>query len=71
MKWYSIHTAPKDGTPVLLWCGAETLGEPFQVVGVYKTQDEPKWEGWVDVYEGVDLAPCTFWMPLPEPPPRF
>lgn len=73
MEWQPIETAPKDGTPVLLF---EWRGDPWEepeaniFVGewdhhrdgeLYKTQ-------WVCTeYEAFNHNP-THWMPLPPPP---
>ena len=77
MKWEPIETAPKDGTPILLWClyenkYGEVLGPYFWVgppqddydvsPGWYPTQDDGDFDGLAS-----DETP-THWMPLPEPP---
>ena len=56
-KWQPIETAPKDGTPVLLW-------GPWGEVGMW-CYSHPI--GWNDGYEALMHTP-THWMPLPEAP---
>lgn len=60
MEWQPIETAPKDGTEVLIFDGANrTVGYfnrywSLSVMGAYAEDDE--------IYDP------THWMPLPEPP---
>lgn len=56
-KWQPIETAPRDGTPVLLW-------GPWGEVGMW-CYSHPI--GWNDGYEAL-MHPPTHWMPLPEAP---
>ena len=51
MKWQPIETAPRDGTPLLLWCPGMCSwnrkdGMPDLVVGLW----------WVDPYSSRDLG---------------
>lgn len=66
-EWRPIETAPKDGTPVLLWVGVG-MSEPWAQTARWVNEPESGWSGWVDTYEGFDLAEPTHWMPLPAPP---
>jgi hypothetical protein len=66
MTWQPIGTAPKDGTPVLVydasWCG----GPPRQTVTTW-TRDLNKYRVVVGgSWSGVSQP--THWMPLPDPP---
>ena len=66
MDWQPIDTAPKDGTPIILW--------PFTVRG-YAI---PQTGFWTELYGGVWYLPSvghlngtwkpTHWMPSPDPP---
>lgn len=74
-QWQDIATAPKDGTPVLLWglWAGEVSGplkSPKVEVGYYgKGGDYPgfDWCATGGDYYGVWGNP-THWMPLPTPP---
>lgn len=58
--WQPIETAPKNGTPVLIW----SFG-PGVESGYWDTYKVPK--GWVAQDASTPRAP-SFWMPLPQPP---
>lgn len=67
-QWQSIHTAPKDGTKVLL-----ALGGAYS--GVALAMWWPDFCAWVehepceeDGHFGIGSAIPTHWMPLPEVP---
>ena len=66
LEWFPIESAPKDGTKLLLYIGEGV--EPFQVVGYFDKDNQDKFHGWVDVYDGIDLPLPTHYMPLPHPP---
>lgn len=63
MNWQPIDTAPKDGTPVLLWT-AEGITEASYYYG--------RWSYFPveAAYEGGTLLMCkpTHWCPVPEAP---
>jgi len=63
--WQPMDTAPKDETPVLLWCVA---GRGWAQTGLSKEFPESQWREWVDTYEGEDLPDPVAWMPLPQGP---
>jgi hypothetical protein len=78
--WQPIETAPKDGTPILLFypgpdydsgnyhSDGEAVGVTMAVVrGRTTANGYLIWEGY---YSAVDpsYATPTHWMPLPEPP---
>jgi hypothetical protein len=62
MNWQKIETAPKDGTPILVYDKDWFDFMGHQIV-VYWLEDF----GW---RSGCDQCPDdpTHWMPLPEPP---
>lgn len=74
MGWQPIETAPRDGTPVLVY--AERFGwegSPRIVCAVYPKEH---YNGWI-IYgcgptrhgeQVLDSCLPTHWMPLPEPP---
>jgi hypothetical protein len=67
MEWQPIETAPRDGTPVLLYVPKHEGWEPFIVQGWYESGAFDR--GW---YEAASENWCkpspTHWMPLPPPP---
>ena len=70
MSWQPIATAPRDGTPVLLFCPDAT--EPSTIIAAFwefeNDPDPPTWyEFWNDVAPALDVVP-THWQPLPAPP---
>lgn len=74
MDWQPIDTAPRDGTPVLLYC--PELEVDKYVVGRY--DNEVKHEGpygrfcWttLDMDESIAERCVSHWMPLPKPPTK-
>ena len=74
-EWQPIETAPRDGTPILLYFPHRDL----VIRGSYEWQGEGDWEmdipDWMDwttdddvvIQEDPSYAP-TQWMPLPAPP---
>ena len=66
-EWQPIETAPKDGTPVLLWPFAPQdfwAGyAPQEVCLGFNALDE----GWFNPEQRCAFEP-THWMPLPAPP---
>lgn len=64
--WQPISSAPKGGTPVLLWwqrCMHPAIG---------RWVDDETGTGWICDGDHVmprNQADCTHWMPLPLPPP--
>ena len=73
-EWQPISTAPKDGTPVLVFSPYEDRNEPTNVVVAKYEIYGPDNEWWVyceavlaDISGQIDPEP-THWMPLPSPP---
>jgi hypothetical protein len=78
-EWQPIGTAPKDGTPILVW-DLDYLNyddeEPIKIVAweEYESEYNMKHTGWVllgcsCLEGGLNTARFPFyWMPLPEPP---
>jgi Protein of unknown function (DUF551) len=72
--WQPIKTAPKDGTPILLWwkgCTKPAVGK-WEIDETYEDRKRPAVpEGWRcdgDACIPTNQLNCTHWMPLPEPP---
>ena len=68
--WQLIETAPKDGTPVLLW-DPNSMWEPLCFVVVARWFDG-EWQfldsATADEYPGNGTSHATHWMPLPPAP---
>lgn len=66
--WQPIETAPRDGTPILVFYG-ERIGMDRYYVRYW---DRGDWatdkEGWVDHWRQIRPEQPTHWMPLPMPP---
>lgn len=58
--WQPISTAPKDGKPILLYCGPKSRYKIF--VGVWNA----KWSEWQSAPGAWPGRPVR-WMPLPPP----
>lgn len=57
-EWRTIDSAPRDGTPVLVWGGRHS---PKPVI----VESDGEW--WNTAGRGLRATP-THWMPLPDPP---
>lgn len=73
--WQPIETAPKDGTPVLLWEPEENLRhDGIAMVGEYVAFPDPPpngyHSGWFDNVNGRHEIMPTHWQPLPAAPPQ-
>lgn len=66
MTWQPIETAPKDGTPIMLFATAEGFDAPVVTVG-WLTVSRRWIEGTFYPNTPTTLIP-THWMPLPAPP---
>lgn len=77
-EWQPIETAPKDGTPILIWIRdrlyeamwCEHRFKPSSYIG--EDADEDGWWGirWAEI-DSYGVSPDempTHWMPLPNPP---
>ena len=63
MEWQKIDTAPKDGTPILIY-------DTGMMVSI--RWDRSKWNlpDFLEMsHAGMEIWP-THWMPLPEPPKK-
>jgi hypothetical protein len=75
MTWQPIETAPKDGTPILVWNGS-SFGFYTRAgdmgVAIWREQALPGKDRWrwcaQDCCDGVTTYDPTHWMPLPGPP---
>lgn len=69
MEWRGIESAPKDGTPLLLFARSVRAIAPVRVVGWYI-----EGSGWLECAFSpntpVGLVPSA-WQPLPDMPARF
>lgn len=68
MTWQPIETAPKDETPVLLWCP-----QSWDTRGVRVGFWSEQYEDWFDsdaasISIFAIYSIITHWMPLPPPP---
>jgi hypothetical protein len=73
MEWQPIETAPKDGTPIMVYGKADFSNAPHMGVREWRqwTVDYGRWgepnisahdmDDWLDIQ-------VTHWMPLPSPP---
>jgi hypothetical protein len=61
MDWQPIETAPRDGTPILLWAHMDWRDELIPVTGWY-ARGSGEWVCHADWFNP------THWMPLPVPP---
>lgn len=60
-EWQPIETAPKDGTKILVYCGATSIPEVFVAKWLVKSAF------WIVCFTDMDCKP-THWMPLPDDP---
>lgn len=62
-QWQPIETAPRDGTPVLLWCTGDGGYTTGPVIGLW---DAEKMHFSLCLFHKP--LPVSHWQPLPEPP---
>jgi hypothetical protein len=71
MTWQPIETAPRDGTPILVWPvkGADGI-IPYVVLPFTHTNAGVVFVTWIEAAGEVwaTFNDVTHWMPLPEPP---
>lgn len=72
MEWQDIESAPRDGTPVLLftsWAWADGDDGAMFVVGQYDERSK-QWHFVTppNYWNGSDGITINAWMPLPPPP---
>lgn len=70
MEWQPIETAPRDGTPILMFVRTPPpsvltgAGIPFVIGELWHSEDEE-----VEIVGPFgEVAIATHWMPLPSPP---
>ena len=65
MEWQLIETAPKDGTPIIVYPNIDVTFWGY-------TKDDSDPYGWVGSYsyttDDFNTLSPTHWMPLPAPP---
>lgn len=72
-EWLSIESAPRDGTPVLIFVPAYTrehLGDfPAVMQVAHWYESEFRAAAWTETHgEGYETYEPTHWQPLPSPP---
>lgn len=68
-EWKTIDSAPRDGTPVMLFSPQLSLDDPFNVDGGLVWVSGGYGKGVLGVWRGdSNKNPPTHWMPLPPPP---
>jgi hypothetical protein len=78
MNWQTIDTAPKDGSPILVYTPTDGVVVSWWFIGAYVGRDGIV-DGWYSgthddsprAYHDYPMLPSeipTHWMPLPEPP---
>lgn len=60
-EWQPIETAPRNGTPVLLW---KASTREHYVAAKLNSANGPGW----CTPDGFEIFRATHWQPLPEPP---
>lgn len=69
LEWQPIETAPKDGTPILLyWPGHRGHIATNCFVARWNVLAEDWLSSGQPVWRGAGIYEPTHWMPLPEPP---
>ena len=62
MDWQPIETAPRDGTPILVWLVKAHLGTRIHVASLRPNISL------VGQMFAFDMPEMLLWMPLPPPP---
>lgn len=71
-RWRKISTAPRDGTPILIWQPDRNYGQRYDdaryAIGYWRVDDDetPRGGSWGN-RNSSEVSP-THWMPLPNPP---
>jgi hypothetical protein len=73
MEWQPIETAPKDGTPILVWRKAGIVWLAYWNDSFLHVQSDQHMPAWVvfdceDPWFSETYQSPTHWQPLPEPP---
>jgi hypothetical protein len=78
MTWQPIETAPKDGTPVLVFSPHAPFSDPTNIIvakfDTWRSDPNGEYSWWsycesvlADISGQIEPEP-THWMPLPPPP---
>ena len=70
-RWQPIETAPKDGTPILIYSGLRVdvpLGHVDHEKSIYISSFDGDWWIWDGNFGAEYAYEPTHWMNLPEPP---
>ena len=62
--WKPIESAPRDGTPVLVWLKKTSLGSHVHAA-MLRPKGKPSTIGH---HFQFDVGEPTHWMPIPDPP---
>ena len=66
-KWQPIDTAPKNGSPILVFWNYVLDGKSWTCYAITRWDEQA--HEWTDVEDSDDyFSEPTHWMPLPEPP---
>lgn len=74
-RWRKIETAPRDGTPILIWDPTKSdRGRPYDdsryAIGYWRTDQPDGWKWMWGNRNSSEVSP-THWQPLPNPPKGF
>jgi hypothetical protein len=70
-KWQPIETAPRDGTPLLLWARLKSkppTGDDFHPIVEFWHRSIDRWKVTPEDLNSEDDLIATYWIAIPEPP---